>query len=70
MKILVFVSTHDIELATLLEKEYDMYHFSETFIENQLVFDYILKPGVLKNRNAIRILELSGYPKRNNRRGK
>jgi len=60
---LVFVSTHDIELATLLEKEYDMYHFSETFIENQLVFDYILKPGVLKNRNAIRILELSGYPK-------
>ena len=59
---MVLVSTHDIELADLLAGEYDLYHFCEQIEQNQLYFDYLLKQGKLKNRNAIRLLEIEGYP--------
>ncbi len=58
----VFVSTHDIELADLLKDEYELYHFSEQVDERTVDFDYKLKEGKLKNRNAIRILQLNDYP--------
>ena len=58
----VFVSTHDIELSDLLANEYDLYNFSERVEDNSIGFDYKLKPGKLKNKNAISILELNGYP--------
>jgi hypothetical protein len=60
---LVFVSTHDIELTEMLREEYDLYHFSEQVNNKSVDFDYRLKPGKLKNRNAIRILEINDYPK-------
>ena len=59
---LVFISTHDIELTQLLKEEYDLYHFSE-HVENQNIsFDYKIKEGKMKTRNAIKILEVNGYP--------
>lgn len=61
-KNLVFVSTHDIELTDLLNKEYELYHFSEVVNQNKVDFDYKLKAGKLKNRNAIRILQINDYP--------
>ena len=57
------VSTHDIELTDLLSDKYELYHFSETVNEKTVGFDYKLKEGKLKNRNAIRILEINDYPK-------
>lgn len=60
----VLVSTHDIELTDLLQKEnYDLYHFSEHIKDNELIFDHKIKLGKLKTRNAIQILELYHYPK-------
>jgi rRNA-processing protein FCF1 len=59
---LVFVSTHDIELADLLKDEYELYHFSEKVNQKTVDFDYKLKDGKLKNRNAIRILQINDYP--------
>jgi DNA mismatch repair ATPase MutS len=59
---IVFVSTHDIELADLLKEEYELYHFSEKVDNKTVDFDYKLKEGKLKHRNAIRILELNDYP--------
>ncbi len=59
---IVFVSTHDIELADLLKNEYDLYHFSEIVDQITIDFDYKLKEGKLKNRNAIRILQINDYP--------
>ncbi len=60
----IFVSTHDIELAMLLEKEaYELYHFTEKIITNKLIFDHKLKRGKLTTKNAIKILEIYGYPK-------
>lgn len=61
---IVFVSTHDIELTELLKDEYELYHFSE-IVENKTIdFDYKLKDGKLKNRNAIKILQVNNYPEK------
>jgi len=59
---IVVVSTHDIELADMLDNEYDLYHFTETVLNNELHFDHRIKSGQLRTRNAIKILELSKYP--------
>ena len=59
----VLVSTHDIELTDMLSDEYELFHFSETVNDKNVGFDYKLKEGKLKNRNAIRILEINDYPK-------
>jgi DNA mismatch repair ATPase MutS len=58
----VFVSTHDMELTDLLHDEYMLYHFSEQVDDKNVDFDYKLKSGKNHNRNAIRILEINGYP--------
>jgi DNA mismatch repair ATPase MutS len=59
---IVFVSTHDIELAEMLKDTYSLYHFSEQVEGRTVDFDFKLKKGKLKNRNAIRILEINDYP--------
>lgn len=58
----VLVSTHDIELADMLSDNYELYHFSEIVGDRNVDFDYKLKTGKLKNRNAIRILQINDYP--------
>ncbi|MCJ8209497.1 hypothetical protein MUY27_07235 [Mucilaginibacter sp. RS28] len=58
----VFVSTHDLELAELLGDEYEPYSFEETAADTRLIFDYKIKPGILKRRNAIAVLQSAGYP--------
>lgn len=60
---IVLVSTHDIELTDMLANEYELFHFSETVTNQTIGFDYKLKAGKLKHRNAIRILEINDYPK-------
>ncbi|MFT8350659.1 MutS-related protein [Clostridium saccharoperbutylacetonicum] len=63
-KAICIVATHDRELSDMLKENYDFYHFSEEVDnENGLKFDYKLKRGVSKTRNAIRLLEYIGYPK-------
>lgn len=59
---IVFVSTHDIELTGLLGHNYDLFHFTEIVVDGVVHFDYKLKNGELKTRNAIKILEINGYP--------
>ena len=59
---IVFVSTHDIELADLLQDTYHLYHFSEQVDNKTVDFDFKLKEGKIKSRNAIRILEINDYP--------
>jgi DNA mismatch repair ATPase MutS len=57
------VTTHDIELQELLKENFDMYHFSEQVDDGRFYFDYKIKPGPCSTRNAIKLLELKGYPK-------
>ena len=60
---LVLVSTHDLELAVRLRSDgFVPYHFREEIADRRLTFDYRLHPGVPAGHNALRILELYGYP--------
>ncbi len=56
-----FAATHDLELADLLVKEYDNYHFEEEIIDGDVRFSYLLKEGKATTRNAIRLLSVLNY---------
>jgi len=58
---LVFVTTHDIELANYLSQQFEMWYFEETGSTTH-PFDYKLKSGVCKTRNAIKLMANLGYP--------
>ncbi len=58
-----FAATHDIELTTLLDDYYDIYHFEGLVDNNDVHFDYKLHHGPAVNRNAIKLLGLLGYDK-------
>jgi hypothetical protein len=58
----VFVSTHDLELAELLDEDFAIYSFEDSKSGKTLVFDYKLKEGLLKSKNGIAILASMGYP--------
>ncbi|XOV92540.1 MAG: DNA mismatch repair protein MutS [Bacteroidota bacterium] len=60
---MVFASTHDLELMDFLSESYEFYHFEGTVEEDQLKFDFKLKKGRWSKTNAIRILEVNGFPK-------
>ena len=58
------MATHDKELTDSLKNSYDFYYFSEYVdCKKGLAFDYKIKQGVVKSRNAIKLLEYVGYPR-------
>ena len=58
---LVFVTTHDTELANYLSEHFELWHFEETGNTEQ-PFDYKLRAGVCTSRNAITLMENMDYP--------
>jgi DNA mismatch repair ATPase MutS len=58
----VFVTTHDIELQDLLNHKYEMFHFSEQVEDNVFFYDYKIRNGPTSSGNAIKLLEIKGYP--------
>lgn len=61
---ITLVATHDKELTDSLKNSYNFYYFSEDVdYKKGLSFDYKIKQGVVKSRNAIKLLEYVGYPR-------
>lgn len=58
---LCLVATHDVELCRLLEGQYEMVHFQEDFSGDTMIFDYKMKTGEAKSRNAIKLLRILGF---------
>ena len=59
---ITFVATHDRELTDMLKDKYE--YFAENVDKkNGMTFDYKIKNGISKTRNAIKVLEYVGYPK-------
>jgi hypothetical protein len=56
------VSTHDLELCALAEKNdrINNYHFREYYDEKGIHFDYKLRPGASATRNAAYLMKLAG----------
>ena len=59
---LVVIATHDLDLAGKLINTYQCYHFTDRVTEEGLNFDYKLKDGITRTRNAIKLLEYLKYP--------
>lgn len=55
------VATHDIELTYLLAGLYENFHFSEQITDEGVYFDYKIKDGPSKTKNAIKLLGFMGY---------
>lgn len=56
-----FAATHDGELTEILKSLYDNYHFDGDLTDGDVRFDYRLREGSAKTRNAIRLLQQIGY---------
>jgi len=54
---LCIAATHDIELTRMLQDSWDNYHFSEQITDEGMRFDYTIKPGPSRTRNAIKLLD-------------
>jgi DNA mismatch repair ATPase MutS len=57
------ISTHDYELCKLGQKDGSRIincHFTETYENNQIKFDYILRPGRSKTTNAKYLMKMVG----------
>ena len=61
LDIICFAATHDVELCELLRGEYEMYHFEEQINGNSMTFDYLIRPGEARSRNAINLLHMMGF---------
>lgn len=61
-KSMVMVTTHDVELESRLREDFVMVHFREEIKEGVHFFDYRIHQGPCRSRNAIRLLQLIGYP--------
>lgn len=59
---LVVVATHDLDLAGKLHHTYRCYHFTDRVTEDGLNFDYKLKEGITRTRNAVKLLDHLNYP--------
>jgi DNA mismatch repair ATPase MutS len=60
---LVVATTHDLELTATLAGSLDCYHFAGEPTPEGMRFSHELRPGVTRDRNAIELLGLLGYPR-------
>ena len=54
------VSTHDLELCDLENKNIVNYNFKEYYEDNKIKFDYKLRRGKSVTQNAIHLMKLAG----------
>jgi hypothetical protein len=56
-------ATHDVELAALGNSDathIENVHFTDVMQNGEMVFDYRLRPGIVRTSNALRLLALAG----------
>ncbi|GBF51042.1 MutS domain V protein [Leptospira ryugenii] len=57
---IVFVTTHDLDLASLQDAK--LFHFTELEENGEMKFDYQIRLGISQSTNALRILQKEGIP--------
>jgi len=59
------VTTHDLSVTHVvdaLDSRAQNVHFTDRFVDGKLEFDYLLKPGVVREGNALRLMRNLGLP--------
>ena len=59
---LAIVASHDVKISEMLAGKFENCHFSEVLEEEDILFDYKVKNGVSKSKNAIKLLKHVGFP--------
>lgn len=59
---LTLAATHDVTIARRLDDRYAVHYFTDRATDTGLSFDYLIRPGIVQTRNAIKLLSLIGYP--------
>lgn len=62
MNAFVVVATHDISLVELVKDRYKCYYFGSEIMDREIRLDYKLHKGINSISNAIKLLELTGFP--------
>jgi hypothetical protein len=60
----IMAATHDIELTDKLSTKYTNYHFREQILNDEIIFDYLIKEGPSKTKNAIELLRITNFPEK------
>lgn len=60
-KMTVLIATHDLQILPELIG-YEHYYFTENVTKHTLDFDYKIRQGITKTRNAIKLMEFVRYP--------
>ncbi len=58
-----FITTHDLalaEIAAVLGERAANVHFEDRIEDGQIIFDYIMRPGVVRKSNAIELMRSVG----------
>lgn len=55
-------ATHDIELTDIMADKYRNVHFTERIEDNNVLFDYKVREGAARTRNAIKLMKINGFP--------
>jgi DNA mismatch repair ATPase MutS len=66
-RVLGAVTTHDLALARLEEEHPGSLrpvHFQDHVEDGQMRFDYLLREGVVRTTNALRLMQQAGIPVR------
>lgn len=61
---LCIVATHDTELAQILDSKFKNYHFEENVTDESIKFNYKIKEGIAKTKNAIKLLSYYKFDKK------
>ena len=58
--VILFITTHDLEICQVVGINIENYHFSEHYEEDKIKFDYQLKEGICTTTNAKYLMQLTG----------
>lgn len=59
-KSIILAATHDLSIAENLKELYDLAYFDGEIQDDKLIFDYMLKNGIVSKKNGLLILKLMG----------
>lgn len=54
-------ATHDIELTDIMADKYRNIHFTERIEGSSVLFDYKVREGAARTRNAIKLMKINGF---------
>jgi len=61
-KCIVIATTHDLEVVSFIKEKFNTFFFDNSFDNNNIIFDYILREGIQNETNVIELIKSIGFP--------